>query len=89
MQHVIPSNLTSLFLSQHAAVTRWALCPSTWPTAHSATPPTETASASLESAEPTVTGAWWDTGASMSMAAVHVTVQETVIHLLETVCLGE
>lgn len=39
--------------------------------------------------EPTATGAWWDTGAFMTMAAVHVTVQETVIHLLETVCLGE
>lgn len=49
----------------------------------------ETASVNLEWVEPTVTGAWWDTGASMNMAAVHVTVQETVIRLLETVCLGE
>lgn len=49
----------------------------------------ETASVNLEWVEPTVTGAWWDTGASMNMAAVRVTVQETVIRLLETACLGE
>lgn len=79
----------NFFLSQHATVIPWAPCHSTWPTARSATPPMETASANRESAEPTATVAWWDTGASTSMAAVHVTVQETVIRSLETACLGE
>lgn len=77
------------FFSQHAAVTPWAPCPSPWLTAPSATPPMETASVNLEWVEPTVTDAWWDTGASMNMAAVRVIVQETVIRLLETVCSGE
>lgn len=49
----------------------------------------ETASVNLEWVEPTATGAWWDTGASTNMAAVRVTVQETAIRLLETVCSGE
>lgn len=66
----------------------WAPCPSIWPMARSATPPMETASANLEWVVPTVTGAWWDTGASMNTAADHVTVQETVILSLETACLG-
>ena len=83
---IIP--LISFVNPQRATVTRWGPCPSTL-TAPPATPPTETASANLEWAEPTATGAWLDTGASTTTAAARAIARETVIHLQETVCLGE
>lgn len=60
-----------------------------WLMAIRVTPPTETASANQEWVELAATGAWWDTGDFMSTAVVRVVVQETVIHLLGTACLGE
>nr|XP_057923379.1 netrin-4 isoform X3 [Doryrhamphus excisus] len=65
------------FLRQRADVTLWAPWPSTRPATRSATPPTATASASLEWAGLTATGAWWDTGDSTSTAAARATAPET------------
>lgn len=73
---------------QHAAVTLWVPC-SSISTAPSATPPMGTASANPGWEGPTATGAWWDTGASTTTAAVRVTARETVTRLQGTVCLGE
>jgi hypothetical protein len=51
--------------------------------------PTETVSARLVWGAPTVTGAWWDTGVSMTTAAVRATVRETAIPSRDTACPGE
>lgn len=74
--------------ANHAAVTQWAPCPFTLPMVLCATLPMETVYANLESAERNVTGVWWDTGAFMSMAVAHVTVQETATLLLGTACMA-
>ena len=51
--------------------------------------PTETVSASPAWGAHTATGAWWDTGVSMTTAAVCATVWETATPLQDTACLGE
>lgn len=76
-------------LSQHALVILWAPYFTTRLTARCAIPPTETASASLESGGSSATGAWWDIGAFMSTAAARATVQETATRLQETACSGK
>lgn len=83
----IPNDLTLLLTpANHVSVTPWVLCPSTWLKGHSVTHLMETASANREWVVSIVTDAWWDTGASTSMAADPVTVQETVIPSLEIAC---
>lgn len=73
----------------HVAATPWVQYPSTWVGVLSVTLPTETVSASPAWGAPTATGAWWDTGVSMTTAAVRATVQETATPLQDTACLGQ